>query len=124
MDLRSYFESNPGRGILATANDSGEVDQAVYSGPYFLEDGSLAFIMAEHLTYANLKQNPHACFMFIEAGGWFSGRRLYLTMTGVTKGKALVEKICARCAYWFHGDMTKAHVGVFRVDKVLPLVGE
>jgi hypothetical protein len=123
MDLRSYFQNNPGRGILATANANGEVDQAVYSGPYFLEDGSLAFIMAEHLTYENLKQNPHACFMFIEAGGWFSGRRLYLTMTGEKKGKAIVDKICARCAYWFHGDISKAHVGVFRIDKVLPLVG-
>lgn len=78
MGLREYFERTPGRGILATANSKGEVTMAIYSGPYFTDDDTIAFIAAERKTYENLQTNPHACFMYIEAGGWFSGKRLYL----------------------------------------------
>jgi len=38
MKLRDYFEMTAGRGILATADSSGNVDMAIYSGPYFIDD--------------------------------------------------------------------------------------
>ena len=63
MKIRDYFEMTPGRGILATADASGNIDMAIYSGPYFIDDETLAFIMSERMTHENLQSNPHACFL-------------------------------------------------------------
>ena len=46
-----------------------------------MEDGSLAFIMWDRLTHANLQSNPHAVFLFREEGPGYKGKRLYLTKT-------------------------------------------
>ncbi len=35
MDLKSYFESTNGTGILSTADGDGHVDSAIYSRPHF-----------------------------------------------------------------------------------------
>lgn len=123
MNLRQYFHTTPGRGILATAGKDGAVDMAIYSGPYFKDDTTLGFIMAEHLTYDNIKANPRACFMYIESGGWFSGKRVYLTKVSEGRGKKLITDVCEHCNYSFHGNIDTAHVVFFKVDKVRPLVG-
>jgi len=123
MKLRDYFERSAGRGILATANSSGHVDMAIYSGPYFIDDDTVAFIMAERLTHENLQSNPNACFLFIESDGWFSGKRLYLTKIKEEKNSKLVDQICERCNYWFRGGQLSSYVVFFKVDRVLPLVG-
>jgi hypothetical protein len=124
MKLRDYFQNNPGRGILATADASGNVDMAIYSGPYFTgDDDTPAFIMAERLTHQNLKSNPHACFLFMEAGGWFSGKRIYMTKIRETEDAKLVDEICEQCNQWLARSQLTAHVVFFQVDKVLPLVG-
>lgn len=67
MELRAYFESKNGTGILSTADSSGHVDAAIYSRPHFLE-GKIAFIMRGRLSHKNLDSNPHAVYMFIEDG--------------------------------------------------------
>ena len=66
MELSKYFEEAKGSGILATADSEGKVDVAVYARPHFLDDGSLAFIMRDRLSYQNLQSNPQAAYMFIE----------------------------------------------------------
>ncbi|WP_286817878.1 hypothetical protein [Desulfobacter sp. UBA2225] len=48
MELKSYFESTDGTGILSTADSNGNVDAAIYSRPLFLED-KIAFIMRDRL---------------------------------------------------------------------------
>ena len=79
MGLREYFEDTPGTGVLATSSPDGRVDAAVYSRPHILEDGTAAFLMHERLTHANLGENPHAAYLFIEEGGGYRGLRLFLT---------------------------------------------
>ena len=46
-ELREYFENVKGRGVLATSDEKGMVDAAVYRTPHFMEDGTVAFIMAD-----------------------------------------------------------------------------
>jgi hypothetical protein len=74
MDWKEYFEKTSGMGFLATANKEGEVDIAVYSKPKVMEDGTLAYGMADRLTHANLQVNPHAIYAFNEKE--FQGVRL------------------------------------------------
>jgi hypothetical protein len=76
MDLREYFENVKGHGVLATADAEGKVDAAIYGKPHFMDDGSIAFIMADRLTHANLQSNNHAAYLFKEKGKGYKGIRL------------------------------------------------
>jgi len=51
MDLKKYFDTNHGTGVLATADKDGMVDATIYSRPHVFEDGTVAFLMRERLTY-------------------------------------------------------------------------
>ena len=73
MDLKAYFEGTKGTGFLATADENGKVDIAVYGKPHFPEDGTVAFIMADRLTHNNLQVNDSAAYLFMEAGEGYKG---------------------------------------------------
>ena len=60
MTLEAYFEEHKGFGVLSTADGEGRVNAAVYSRPHVMGDGTVAFIMWDRLTHANLQSNPHA----------------------------------------------------------------
>ena len=79
MELKEYFETTEGKGILATADGNGKVDVAIYARPDFLEDGTIALIMRDRLTHHNLQSNPHATYLFIENGAGYRGKRLFMT---------------------------------------------
>ena len=123
MDWKLYFESTSGKGYLATADRAGRVDVAVYSRPHVLEDGTLAFGMADRLTHANLAENPHAVYAFDE--GRYRGVRLYLEKIREEPSGPLLEEIRER-AEEVVGPGTGASVRFvvyFRVAAHLPLVG-
>ena len=122
MELKEYFLSVKGNGILSTADDNGIVNAAVYATPHSMEDGLVAFIMREHKTHENIGLNPHACFLFMEAGK-MEGKRIYLTKVKEEKNSELLFSLRRRGK---HEECTKAgdlYLVFFKVDKVLPLVG-
>jgi len=123
MTLGEYFDQTTGRGILATADASGKVNAAVYARPYFTDDTTAVFIMAERLTHENVQSNPNAAYLFMEAGEGYSGKRLYLKKIREEQNEQLVSDICRKCDY-SHYDVHKRHVVFFNVEKVLPLTGE
>ena len=96
MDLYDYFESTKGLGVLATADGEGRVDTAVYSRPHVMEDGSVAFIMRDRLSHANLQANPFASFLFIEDRKGYKGKRLYLRKTREEKETELLYELRRR----------------------------
>jgi hypothetical protein len=123
MNWKDYFEKTSGKGFLATAGRSGEVDIAIYSRPHVMEDGTLAFGMTDRLTHANLGENPHAVYAFNEKG--YKGMRLYLEKVSEETEGSLLEKIRKRADEVVcpgTGDAIK-YVVYFRVTKDLPLVG-
>ncbi|HKL82084.1 MAG TPA: pyridoxamine 5'-phosphate oxidase family protein [Desulfobacter sp.] len=95
MELKSYFESTDGTGILSTADSNGNVDAAIYSRPHFLED-KIAFIMRDRLTHKNLESNPHAVYLFIENGPGYKGKRLYLTKVKEEKNSERIASLKRR----------------------------
>jgi hypothetical protein len=121
MELKEYFESAKGVGILATADSKGHVDAAVYSRPHFMEDGTLAFIMRDRLTHHNIQSNPHATFMFIESGPGYNGKRLFMTKAREEQNPELIKKIKRR-KYTDDGEEPQFLV-YFKLDKELPLIG-
>ncbi|MGM0656753.1 MAG: pyridoxamine 5'-phosphate oxidase family protein [Thermodesulfobacteriota bacterium] len=95
MELKSYFESTDGTGILSTADSNGNVDAAIYSRPHFLED-KVAFIMRDRLTHKNLESNPHAVYLFIENGPGYKGKRIYLTKVKEEKNSERIASLKRR----------------------------
>jgi hypothetical protein len=123
MDLQEYFDHTKGCGILATADAEGKVNAAVYARPHFFDDGSLAFIMRERLSHANLQTNPHATYLFLEQGPGYAGKRLYLKKLREEVNEDLAASICRRCDYSMFTDKLTRHVVFFSIEKVLPLIG-
>ncbi|MBP2640810.1 MAG: pyridoxamine 5-phosphate oxidase-related FMN-binding protein [Firmicutes bacterium] len=121
MNLKEYFSSIKGTGVLSTADDKWEVNAAVYATPHFMEEGLIAFIMRENKTYRNISSNPHACFLFIEDGK-MDGKRLYLTKVKEEKNTELLHSLRKRK---YQDDDTKnLYLVYFTVDKVRPLIGD
>ena len=68
MSLADYFENTKGMGVLATADNTGKVDAAVYARPHVQDETTVAFIMRDKLSYKNLCTNPSALYLFVEKG--------------------------------------------------------
>ena len=124
MDLKKYFEENKGTGIIATADAQGRVNMAVYSKPHFMENDEIAFIMLDRLTHHNLQSNDNAAYLFKEEGPGYKGKRLYLTKLREEKDSELLYSIRSRKSYSEEDDEKIRFLVFFRVDKVLPLVGD
>ena len=122
MNLSEYFESNKGRGVLATADKDGRVNLAMYARPYFMDDHTVTFIMAEKLTHENLKSNPWAAYLFSEEEQKYQGKRIYLKKTKEEKNPDLIVQICRKCDY-SHYETRNRYVVYFNIEKVLPLIG-
>ena len=121
MELKDYFESTKGIGVMATADGSGKVDAAIYARPHFMEDGTLAFIMRDRLTHNNLQSNDSATFLFIEDGPGYKGKRLFLTKVREEQDSELLHSLRRR---QYPNDKEEAKFLVFfKLDKELPLVG-
>jgi hypothetical protein len=124
MSLAEYFENVKGLGVLATSDSDGNVDIAVYSRPYIIDDKTIAFSMLEKLSYSNIQSNPKAAYMFVEQGEGYAGKRLHLTRTGEEKDEERIKKIRQQHSKAKDYDEKVRHLVYFTVDKIRPLVGD
>lgn len=121
MELKAYFESVNGTGVLSTADSSGKVDAAIYSRPHFL-DGHIAFIMRDRLSHKNIESNPRAVYLFIEEGAGYKGKRLYLTKVKEEKNSEQIESLKRRKReYDAEEDRFLVY---FKLEQERPLVGD
>jgi hypothetical protein len=122
MNLKEYFDSNKGIGVLSTANSDGKVDAAIYARPHFMEDGTLALIMRDRLSHQNLQSNPHASYLFKAEGPGYTGKRLFMTKVREEQNAELLESLGRRKSE--HGNGEDRFLVFFKLDKTLPLVGD
>jgi len=124
MTLDEYLHGTSGKGVLATADAEGKVDAAIYSKPHILEDGTIAFIMRDHLTHHNIGSNPHATYLFIEDGHHYRGIRLFLKKVREDTEPELIAQMTRR---HLTPEEDKARgpkfLVYFTLEKILPLVG-
>lgn len=123
MNLADYFESAKGIGILATCDVEGNVNTAIYSRPYIIDDKTVAFSMLERLSYSNIQSNPKAAYMFVESGEGYEGKRLYLTVTGEEKDLEKIQTIKKQHEKAKDDDGKVRHLIYFSVERTRPLVG-
>ena len=108
MQLGCYFENVEGTGILATCDPSGELNQAIYSKPFVMDDETVAFVMCRRLSHQNLQGHMKASYLFLEKGDRYKGLRLSLTMQPC---------ICSE------SDDSEKFLVFFDVNRVRPLFG-
>jgi hypothetical protein len=123
MDLKAYFEEKNGRGILATADSEGKVDLAVYGKPHFMEDGTIALIMADRLTHHNLQSNDQAAYMFMEDGAGYKGVRLFLTKISEEQDSDRLYAMRSKKYPSKREEGKTRFLVFFTIDKQLPLIG-
>ena len=124
MSLAEYFQSAEGIGVLATSDSEGNVDLAVYSRPYVIDENKIAFSMLERTSYSNIESNPKAAYMFIEHGEGYNGKRLYLTKVGEETDSQRIEEIKSQHPKRHKSTTESArHFMCFSVDTIRPLVG-
>jgi hypothetical protein len=82
--------------------------------------------MTDRLTHKNVQSNPHAAYLFIEAGEKVAGKRLYLTETREESDPKLIESVKRRKQYVIPEEDQKRtkFLVYFHIDKVLPLIGD
>jgi hypothetical protein len=125
MSLAEYFEQTKGTGVLATANNQGQVDAAIYARPHVIDEDTVAFIMRERLSHENLKTNPQAAYLFIEDGPGYQGKRLYLTKRQEETNQELIEKLRRRTPGAIDPrDDGNKYLVFFHIDRERPLVGD
>ena len=123
MELKAYFDTIKGTGIMATADGDGRVDAAVYSRPHFMEDGTLAFIMPDRLTHHNLQVNPYAAYLFVQEGPGYKGQRLFLKKTGEEQDTDRLYELRRRKSLSKGEGKGPRFLVFFQLEKVLPLIG-
>ena len=123
MDLKEYFENTEGKGILATSDDTGKVDLAVFAKPHIIDNETLAFIMADRLSHHNLTLSTGAAYMFIEKNTGYKGKRVFLTKIREEQDTDLLYSLRSK-KYASEKEEGKTRFLVFfKVEKVLPLIG-
>ena len=126
MELSEYFQNSKGLGIFSTADAEGRVDSAVYSLPYFPEPEDktvVAFIMGDHLSHANIVENPHAAYLYIEEGEGYKGKRLFLTKTREETDPEKVMEV-QRCRWCCADKNAKQFLVYFKIDAVRSLISD
>ena len=124
MNIKDYFETTKGLGVLSTADENGTVNSAIYARPHVMEDGSLAFIMRDRLTHKNIQSNPSATYLFREDGPGYHGKRLHLTRIREEENSELISSLSRR-RYPSREDRRESRFLVsFKLEKERPLVGD
>jgi hypothetical protein len=123
MDLKEYFDKVKGFGVLSTASAEGEVDAAVYSRPHIMPDDTMAFIMNDRLSHHYLQSNPHAAYLFREAGEGFAGKRFFLTKIAEEQDTERLRQMRRRTYPDKAPYAGPKFLVFFKIDKELPLIG-
>ena len=125
MRLSEYFEKKKGKGVIAASDSEGKIGMAVFARPHFIDEKTVAFIMADRLIHKNLESNSHAAYLFMELGERYVGKRLDLTKVKEEKDSELIDQIRRRESCPVDEGYKKGtrFLVYFKIDKVLPLIG-
>lgn len=121
MELKEYFATTKGIGVLSTADENGYVDAAIYARPHFVENGTLAIIMRDRLSHHNLQSNPHANYLFMEEGSGYKGKRLFLTKLREEQNSEWLKSLRRRKSPYPNDE--DQFLVFFKLEKELPLIG-
>ena len=96
QELMEMFNKYPRIGALATANNEGDVNAAVFGSPRMIDEDTVVMGIGENRSFRNLQRNPKAVFIVMEPGetvmDW-KGARVYLEAVDVETGGEFFDQI-------------------------------
>ena len=126
-ELMELFNKRPRIGILATSNNVGDVNAAVFGSPQMIDENTVVMGIGENRSFRNLQRNPKAAFIVVEPGetvmDW-KGARVYLEAVDMeTSGEFYdqIKKGIAKAAGPQAADMIHAAIR-FNITEVRAIV--
>lgn len=95
-ELMELFNKRPRIGALATTDDKGNVNVAVFGSPHMLDHDTIVMGIGNNRSYRNLQANPKAAFIIMEPGPTppeWKGVRVYLRVGSIDTQGDLLQKI-------------------------------
>lgn len=116
------FSGKTGTGIISTAGKQGNVNGAIYARPHVLDNSTILFITRDRLTRANLNENPHAHYLFIENASGKEGIRLNLLKIDESDDQEKIAPLLKRPGSEYPSD-EKRYLLTFKVENAITLLG-
>jgi hypothetical protein len=112
-----------GKGVIATSSSKGEVNTAIYAMPHVIDEETLAWGMTDNRTYENVRENPHASYLYMNTAG-FSGCRISLRLKKIEDAGEMLESIRSHTAGIVGPEAASAvtHVAYFSIVEIRPLI--
>ncbi|MBZ0156415.1 MAG: pyridoxamine 5'-phosphate oxidase family protein [Alphaproteobacteria bacterium] len=122
MQLSEYFKPG-GRGVLATAGPAGIPNVALYAAPHIIDEETVVWGMGDGRSYANVRENPHAAYLYMMPGDVLSGIRLGLTLIRIEDAGEMLNAIKRDTAERVSPEAASLvkHAGYFKVVETRPL---
>jgi len=95
-DVMSMFNKQARIGSLATANQQGEVNAAVFGSPRMIDRDTVIMAIGDNRSFRNLQENPKAVFLVVEPGetsGDWKGARVYLEVASFERYGELLDSL-------------------------------
>ena len=123
MKLSDMFPAG-GRGVIAASDSSGNVNIAVYAKPHVVDDKTVVWGMTEGRTWASVKENPRAAYLYMNPGPGYAGVRLKLSLKSSFESGDMLETIKKHTATIVGPTAAEAvtHVAFFAVEEIRPLI--
>lgn len=95
-ELMDLFNKRPRIGALATSDQKGNVNVAVFGSPQMIDQDTVVMGIGNNRSYRNLQTNSKAAFIIMEPGTTppeWKGVRVYLQVAAIDTHGALLTKI-------------------------------
>lgn len=126
-ELMEYFNKQPRLATLSTANKDGKVDSAYFGSPRMVDEKTIVMGTGSNRSFANLKENPYACFLLMEPGESISkwkGVRLYVHLKEYETSGPKLDQIRAAIAEKAGPEVAKKMIHAaltFEIEEIRPL---
>jgi hypothetical protein len=92
--LKEMFNRKTRIGVLATSNENGDVNTAVFGSPRMIDENTVIMAIGNNRSFQYLQENPKASFIVVEPGDspqeW-NGARVYLEMNAFERYGELLD---------------------------------
>ncbi len=118
-NLREYFKTVEGFGVLSTADKNGNVNAALFARPS-IEEGYAVFLTVEKKNLSNLWENPSAYYLFKEnSDEGYKGVRLQLSLNRIYKDDKKAQALSRHPLK----EGIERYILEFEILKTFPIVG-
>jgi hypothetical protein len=126
-DVMKMFNKESRIGALATSNQSGDVNAAVFGSPRMIDEDTVIMAIGDNRSFKYLQENPKASFIVVEPGDspteW-KGARLYLEMESFERYGEVLDSFRSKIRKIAGDKSANAIIAAirFKIKDVRPLI--